>query len=112
MRAADLIAFDRPAGAHLSNQSLVLARQNVKESIEALQDTLTLFDERSLLAAAKAILSAKHVFLFGSGMTAPLVHDAYQRFLGSKFPLRFAPMCRSWLRSSPIPGRMICFSSF
>ena len=86
MRAADLIAFDRPSSAHQSDQSLALAREIVKESIEALQDTLTLFDRASLLAAANAILGAKHVFLIGFGNTAALVQDAYQRFLRLQVP--------------------------
>jgi DNA-binding MurR/RpiR family transcriptional regulator len=55
MRAADLIAFDLPSGAHKSDQSLGFAREVVKENIEVLQDTLTLSDEESLLDAVNAI---------------------------------------------------------
>jgi DNA-binding MurR/RpiR family transcriptional regulator len=37
--------------------------------------------ERTLLHAVDAILSAKHVFMIGFGSSAPVVQDAYQRFL-------------------------------
>jgi RpiR family transcriptional regulator, carbohydrate utilization regulator len=86
MRAANLIAFDLPSGAHRSDHSLTLPREVVKENIEVLQDTLTLLDEGTLLGAVNAILSAKHVFLIGFGTTAPLVQDAYQRFLRLQIP--------------------------
>ena len=81
MRAADLIAFDLPSREHQSDQALTLARGVVKENIELLQDTLILLDEKTLLDAVKAILSAKHVFLVGFSTAAPLAQDAYQRFL-------------------------------
>ena len=81
MRGADLIAFDLPSREHQSDQALTLARGVVKENIELLQDTLTLLDEKTLLDAVKAILSAKHVFLIGFSTAAPLAQDAYQRFL-------------------------------
>jgi DNA-binding MurR/RpiR family transcriptional regulator len=86
MRAADLIAFDLSFSAHKSDQSLPPARQVVKETIEVLQDTLTLLDEGSLLGAVNAILDAKHVFLIGFGTNAPLVQDAYQRYLRLQVP--------------------------
>jgi DNA-binding MurR/RpiR family transcriptional regulator len=86
MRAANFIAFDLPSGAHRSDRSLTLAREVVKENIEVLQDTLTLLDQGTLLGAVNAILSAKHVFLIGFGATAPLVQDAYLRFLRLQVP--------------------------
>ena len=86
MRAADLIAFDLSFSADKPDQSLSPARQVVKENIEVLQDTLTLLDEGKLLGAVNAILGAKHVFLIGFGTNAPLVQDAYQRFLRLRVP--------------------------
>jgi DNA-binding MurR/RpiR family transcriptional regulator len=86
MRAADLIAFDLSFNPHKSDQSLAPARQVVKENIEVLQDTLTLLEEEKLLGAVNAILGAKHVFLIGFGTNAPLVQDAYQRFLRLQVP--------------------------
>ncbi len=63
-----------------------LAREVVKINIEALQDTLTLLDEGTLLHAVDTILSAKHVFLIGFGTSAPVIQDAYQRFLRLQVP--------------------------
>jgi RpiR family transcriptional regulator, carbohydrate utilization regulator len=86
MRAADLIALDLSFSSHKPDQSVTPARQVVKESIEVLQDTLTLLDEGRVLGAVNAILGAKHVFLIGFGTNAPLVQDAYQRFLRLQVP--------------------------
>jgi DNA-binding MurR/RpiR family transcriptional regulator len=86
MRAADLIAFDLSSSAHKFNPSFASARQVVKENIEVLQDTLALLDEERLLGAVNAISGAKHVFLVGFGTNAPLVQDAYQRFLKLQVP--------------------------
>jgi RpiR family carbohydrate utilization transcriptional regulator len=87
LRGAELIGMDLPwSGAEGANNLLHLAREVVKINIEALQDTLTLLDERTLLHAVDSILSARHVFLIGFGTSAPVVQDAYQRFLGLQVP--------------------------
>jgi len=75
-----------PSGVEGAENVLNLAREVVRINIQALQDTLTLLDERTLLRAADAILSAKHVFLIGFGTSAPVVQDGYQCFLRLQVP--------------------------
>ena len=87
MRGAELIGIDLPwSGVAGADNLLNLAREVVKINIEALQDTLTLLDEGTLLHAVDTILSAKHVFLIGFGTSAPVIQDAYQRFLRLQVP--------------------------
>lgn len=82
LRGAELLGIDLPSsGVQGADNLLNLGRDVVKRNIEALQDTLALLDERTLLRAVDAILSAKHVFMIGFGSSAPVVQDAYQRFL-------------------------------
>jgi DNA-binding MurR/RpiR family transcriptional regulator len=87
LRGAQLIVNDLPlSGVEEANNLLSLAREVVKINIEALQDTVTLLDERTLLSTVDTILRAKHVFLIGFGASAPVVQDAYQRFLRLQIP--------------------------
>jgi RpiR family carbohydrate utilization transcriptional regulator len=87
LRGAELIGVDLPwSGGEGADKLLNLAREVVKINIEVLQDTLTLLDEKTLLHAVDIILSAKHVFLIGFGTSAPVVQDAYQRFLRLQVP--------------------------
>jgi DNA-binding MurR/RpiR family transcriptional regulator len=87
LRGTELIGNDLPlSGVEEANNLLSLAREVVKINIEALQDTITLLDERTLLRAVDTILRAKHVFLIGFGASAPVVQDAYQRFLRLQVP--------------------------
>ena len=51
---------------------MVLLRIAFRVDIGALQDTLTLLDEGTLLRAVDTILCAKHVFLIGFGTSAPV----------------------------------------
>jgi RpiR family transcriptional regulator, carbohydrate utilization regulator len=87
LRGAELLGIDLPwSGVEGADNLLNLAREVVKINIEALQDTLTLLDEGTLLRAVNTILGAKHVFLIGFGTSAPVVQDAYQRFLRLQVP--------------------------
>jgi DNA-binding MurR/RpiR family transcriptional regulator len=82
LRGAELLGIDLPSSRVQGADNLLnLGRDVVKTNIEALQDTLALLDERTLLRAVDAILSANHVFMIGFGSSAPVVQDAYQRFL-------------------------------
>ena len=86
LRGAELIGELPRPGVAGSEDLLSLAREIVKTNIEVLQDTLTLLDEGTLLRAVDLILGAKHVFLIGFGTSAPVVQDAYQRFLRVQIP--------------------------
>jgi RpiR family transcriptional regulator, carbohydrate utilization regulator len=87
LRGAQLIGSDLPfSGVEEADNLLGLAREVVKINIEALQDAVTLLDERTLLRAVETILRAKHVFLIGFGASAPVAQDAYQRFLRLQVP--------------------------
>jgi RpiR family transcriptional regulator, carbohydrate utilization regulator len=86
LRGADLIGELPWPGVAGAENLLSLAREIVKTNIEVLQDTLTLLDEGTLLRAVDSILCAKHVFLIGFGTSAPVVQDAYQRFLRLQIP--------------------------
>ncbi len=86
LRGAELIGVDFPSRAGGADDFVNLAREVVKINIEVLQDTLTLLDEGTLLRAANTILCAKHVFLVGFGTSAPVVQDAYLRFLRLRIP--------------------------
>jgi DNA-binding MurR/RpiR family transcriptional regulator len=71
LRGAQLIGDDPPlSGVEEADNLLSVAREVVKINIEALQDTVTLLDERTLLRAVDTILRAKHVFLIGFGAWA------------------------------------------
>ena len=86
LRGAELIGVDLPTDTDGADNLLKLARDVVKINIEVLQDTLSLLDEGTLLRAANTILCAKHVFLVGFGTSAPVIQDAYQRFLRLQVP--------------------------
>ncbi len=86
LRGAQLIGATSESGSEEPGNLAHLARGVVKINIEVLQDTLTLLDEGTLLRAADTILCAKHVFLVGFGTSAPVVQDAYQRFLMLRVP--------------------------
>ncbi|MBV8142432.1 MAG: MurR/RpiR family transcriptional regulator [Verrucomicrobia bacterium] len=87
LRGAELIEGDFPRpGLEETDNLLCLAREAVRINIEVLQDTLTLLDEGTLLRAVENISRAKHVFLIGFGTSAPVVQDAYQRFLRLQVP--------------------------
>ena len=87
LRGAELIEGDFPRpGLEETDNLLCLAREVVRINIEVLQDTLTLLDEGTLLRAVENILRAKHVFLIGFGTSAPVIQDAYQRFLRLQVP--------------------------
>jgi RpiR family transcriptional regulator, carbohydrate utilization regulator len=82
MRAVDLAGGGLPLSRAPGPEKFTeLAREVLKGNIEVLQDTFALLDEQTILEAVSAILSAKHVFLVGLGISAPLAQDAYQRFL-------------------------------
>jgi RpiR family transcriptional regulator, carbohydrate utilization regulator len=86
LRGAQLLGATSESGAEGPGNLAHLARGVVKINIEVLQDTLTLLDEGTLLRAADSLLCAKHVFLVGFGTSAPVVQDAYQRFLMLRVP--------------------------
>ncbi len=86
LRGSALIGVDLPFGKEGMGSLTKLARDVVKINIEVLQDTLVLLDEETLLRAVNAIQRAKHVFLVGFGTSAPVIQDAYQRFLRLRVP--------------------------
>jgi DNA-binding MurR/RpiR family transcriptional regulator len=86
LRGAELIGVDLSSSVEGADNLLDLAREVVKINVEVLQDTLTLLDEGTLLRAVDTILCAKHVFFIGFGTSAPVVQDAYQRFLRLQVP--------------------------
>jgi DNA-binding MurR/RpiR family transcriptional regulator len=76
----------RPSRASGPEKFPQLARKVLKENLEVLQDTFALLDEQLILEAVSTILSSKQVFLMRLGTSAPLVQDAYQRFLRLQVP--------------------------
>lgn len=81
VRGAELLGFDVPPDADVSDDRLHVAREVIKINLEVLQETLTLLDKAALESSADRILAARHVFLTGFGSSAPVAQDTYQRFL-------------------------------
>jgi DNA-binding MurR/RpiR family transcriptional regulator len=87
LRGAELIRLNLPWSGVVGAENLLSrVREVVKTNMEVLQDTVSLLDEETVLRAVDIILCAKHVFLVGFGTSAPVVQDAYQRFLGLQVP--------------------------
>lgn len=81
LRSGDMLAGGAPGSRAPAGSILSLARDVVKINIEALQDTLSLLNETTLLAAVEVIIRARHVFLVGFGLSALVTQDAYERLL-------------------------------
>ena len=58
-----------------------IARKVLQAEVQALSETLELLDERALDAAVDALAKADRIAIFGMGSSAPIVVDAYYRFL-------------------------------
>jgi DNA-binding MurR/RpiR family transcriptional regulator len=81
VRGTELLGFDVPPDADVSDDRLHVAREVIKINLEVLQETLTLLDKAALELSIDRILAARHVFLTGFGSSAPVAQDTYQRFL-------------------------------
>jgi DNA-binding MurR/RpiR family transcriptional regulator len=86
VRGAELLGFDVPPDADVSDDRLHVAREVIKINLEVLQETLTLLDKTALESSVDRILAARHVFLSGFGSSAPVAQDTYQRFLRLQIP--------------------------
>lgn len=86
VRGAELLGFDVPPDADVSDDLLHVAREVIKINLEVLQETLNLLDRAGLETTADRILAARHVFLTGFGSSAPVAQDTYQRFLRLQIP--------------------------
>jgi DNA-binding MurR/RpiR family transcriptional regulator len=86
VRGAELLGFDIPPDADVSDDRLHVAREVIKINLEVLQETLTLLDKAALESSVDRILAARHVFLTGFGSSAPVAQDTYQRFLRLQIP--------------------------
>jgi len=86
VRGTELLGFDVPPNADVSDDILDVAREVIKINLEVLQETLTLLDKAALGSSTDRILSASHVFLTGFGSSAPVAQDTYQRFLRLQIP--------------------------
>ncbi len=56
-------------------------RKVIQADVRALEETLDLIDEASLDAAVESLSRAKKIEIYGVGLSAPVVNDAYSRFL-------------------------------
>ena len=86
VRGAELLGFDIPPDADVSDDRLHVAREVIKINLEVLQETLSLLDKAALESCVDRILAARHVFLTGFGSSAPVAQDTYQRFLRLQIP--------------------------
>jgi DNA-binding MurR/RpiR family transcriptional regulator len=86
LRGAELLGFDVPSGAHVTDDVMDVAREVIKINLEVLHETLALLDKHSLRRAVDNILGTDHVFLVGFGSSAPVAQDAYQRLLRLQVP--------------------------
>lgn len=58
-----------------------IMRKTFHSGVEALLDTLTVLDEKSLEAAKKIITEADEVLIYGIGSASPIAEDAHYRLL-------------------------------
>lgn len=63
-------------------------KKREQEVVAALEYTRNILDPQALESAAKAIMGAKNIVLFGLGNSAPIVIDAQHKFLRANLPAR------------------------
>ena len=91
IRGANLIRVDPPRDPSKAETFSVLSREIVRVTIEALQDTLRISEERSMDRAVVAILRARRVLLVGFGRSAIVAQDACFQFLRVQIPSFYCP---------------------
>jgi DNA-binding MurR/RpiR family transcriptional regulator len=68
-------------GISSSDTAANIVSKTFQGTIEALQSTEKLLDEEEFIRAAKAILAAKHIYVFGLGSSSPVATDIAHKFL-------------------------------
>lgn len=89
--AQELNTLDKPQETSVvtaGDSCFDIFKKREHEVVVALEYTRNILDANSLEAAAKAIIEAKNIVLFGLGSSAPIVVDAQHKFLRAGLPAR------------------------
>ena len=89
--AQELSTLDNPHELSVvtpSDSCFEIFKKREREVVVALEYTRSILDPQALESAAKAIMGAKNIVLFGLGSSAPIVIDAQHKFLRANLPAR------------------------
>ncbi len=89
--AQELSTLDKPQELSVvapGDSCFEIFKKREREVVVALEYTRNILDPQALEAAAKAIMGANNIVLFGLGSSAPIVIDAQHKFLRANLPAR------------------------